>query len=444
MPSGREEQWRRTDLGILDLSTLKAADLERARLIGGADRLPPLPEWCQKAVDGFGEPAGVLFQTTKNGGYLKLDSALASKGVIFCDLATAIEKYPQQVQPYLAGSKAAEPGKFNLMTRALFNCGAFLYVPKDVVIEAPFLVGIEFSASQGSEYGGAIFPRLIVVAEDNSKVNLVYLLGSDDGHKSGTNSRVSLASSVGQAFVKSGARLTYLEVQHFDDDVFFIQDFASEVGRDAVFTSLSVGLGGKQTKSDITTCLKAPGAKSDVLGAVLGSGHEKFNFNTIQDHDAPDTNSNINFRVALKDSSESVYQGIIRVDKQAQRTDAYQSNKNLLLGGDAKADSVPKLEILADDVKCSHGATVGPVDKEQLFYLGSRCLPPAQAEELIVLGFFRKVLEQFSMPGASEWLYELLAGKVYASFDKSAAASPSGQPAARKRRLKEADKHTAR
>ncbi len=136
-------------------------------------------------------------------------------------------------------------------------------------------------------------------------------------------------------------------------------------------------------------------------------------YNTIQEHASPDTTSNINFRVALKDNASSIYQGNIKVDKVATRTNAFQSNKNLLLGAEARADSIPKLEILTDDVKCSHGATVGPVDKEQLFYLMSRGLPLKEAEELIVIGFFAEVLNTITIKGAADWIGALTAEKIH-------------------------------
>src|SRR5206468_3944859 len=133
----------------------------------------------------------------------------------------------------------------------------------------------------------------------------------------------------------------------------------------------------------------------------------------VQEHNAPDTRSNINYRVAVKDDATSVYQGIIKVDETAQRTDAFQSNKNLILGGNASADSVPKLEILANDVKCSHGATVGPVDRDQLFYLRSRGLTATEAEELVVLGFFRQVIEAYPLKAAHDWVADVVSRKVF-------------------------------
>jgi len=163
----------------------------------------------------------------------------------------------------------------------------------------------------------------------------------------------------------------------------------------------------------IETILVDRGGQSDIKGIVLGHGSEHVSYNTIQEHAAPDTTSNINFRVALKDSAASIYQGIVKVDKIAQRTNAFQSNKNLLLGSEARADSIPKLEILADDVKCSHGATVGPVDKEQLFYLQSRGLSLKESEELIVTGFFAQVLNTITIKGVADWINALAAEKIH-------------------------------
>ena len=149
-----------------------------------------------------------------------------------------------------------------------------------------------------------------------------------------------------------------------------------------------------------------------MLGVVFGDNKEHLSYNTIQDHDAPNTTSDINFRVALKDEAVSAYQGNIKVAKEAQKTNAFQSNKNLLLGKQAKADSIPKLEILANDVKCSHGATVGPVDEDQVFFLMARGLDKKTAEELIVAGFFDTVLESLPDKVANNWIHELIKEKI--------------------------------
>jgi len=405
MPTSRDEEWRRTDISAVDPSALTTADFGEV----GTAR-PALPAWFEPVAGSSANPAGIFFQATGSAGYLAIDPEIARQGVIFCDIKTAVEKHEEKIRPYLEGRAGRQAdGKFDLLNRALFNCGAFLYVPAGLSIEAPFVSGVGFGKAPEGEGGGAIFPRLIVVAGAGASVKVLHAVGSDGAGRQAT----SLSSSLSEVYVGEGATVSFLEIQAFADDILSIAKTHNEVMRDGSFRSLSAALGGKQTKADIATFLMEPGAHSDVLGLVLGGGSEQYNFNTIQGHGAHDTTSNINFRVALKDASTSVYQGIIKVDKVAQRTNAFQSNKNLLLGTEARADSIPKLEILADDVKCSHGATVGPVDREQVFYLMSRGLTLPQAEEFIVVGFFKQVLEEFAESYPTEWLAEQFSRKIH-------------------------------
>jgi Fe-S cluster assembly protein SufD len=409
MPSERDEQWRKTSLALLDIPNLITLDFPAA-----GEKEQPLPSLMKSALELITERSGFLSQSTQSPGYISISETAKKQGVIFCDFRSAIEKHAELIRPYITGeiSGAREQsitkiveGKFGSLNKALLNCGLFLYVPKNVEINEPFISGLNFACGDH----GAIFPRIIVVAEPNSKVNLIQILESD----SPEGKPNCLANGVVEVHAGQNARVNYLEVQQFGHEVFSIWGNRNEVARDAQFTSLTAALGGNQTKCDIITRLLEPGAHSEVLGVVLGSVREHYNFNTVQEHASPDTSSDINFRVALKDSSSSIYQGVIKIDKVAQRTVAYQSNKNLLLGSEAKADSIPKLEILADDVKCSHGATVGPVDQEQVFYLMSRGLAREQAEELIVLGFFRQVLEQFPLVPAVQWLGSKISEIIY-------------------------------
>jgi Fe-S cluster assembly protein SufD len=410
MPAAREE-WRRTDIGALDLAGLTT--LEPGQL---TDAATSSPDWFQAVSSQITDASGFFLQLADAPGYRKLSPDLERQGVIFTDITSAIEQHPDKIQPYLAGETPADGDKFGLMNKALFNCGVFLYIPPGVEIEPPFVSGVGLGL-RDTAGGGALLPRIIVVAEQGSRVNFVHLAGSpaipsDQGNAQAA-AALTLVCPVTNIFVGQGAAVSYLEVQQHGSNIFSISRTRTKVGGDGQFTSLTVATGGRQHKTDIETLLEQQGAASNVLGIVLGGGQEKFSFNTLQEHNARDTRSNINFRVALKDKAASVYQGNIKVDKVAQKTDAYQQNKNLLLGSEARADSIPRLEILADDVKCSHGATVGPVDRDQIFYLMSRGLTHAQAEELIVLGFFRQVLEQFGRPYASEWLTEIISKKVY-------------------------------
>ncbi len=406
MPTMRDDDWHKTDIDELNLSNLQAADLSNGA-IAEADKAP---QWLDSWLKNLPARAAVVSE-----GAYKLDQplseSLVKQGVIFCSLKDALQNHAELLKPLIEKHTNTIAGaKFGLMNSALFNAGAFLYVPKNIELEETFITFTNLGVlKKDRSQGIAVFPRIVAIIEANSKANLVNILTSENSKVLGTTSLVDASVEI---YVRDGAKLNYLELQRFGADVFAITRGHNEVGRDSTFSSLTVGLGGLQLKSDIQTSLIASGASSDIQGIIFGDEREHFSFNTIQDHDAPSTRSNINFRVALKDQSTSIYQGIIKVAKAAQKTDAYQSNKNLLLGHDAKADSIPKLEILADDVKCSHGATIGPVDREQIFYLMSRGLSAPEAEELIVGGFFKQILETCKIPGAIDWIGTLIADKI--------------------------------
>ena len=169
----------------------------------------------------------------------------------------------------------------------------------------------------------------------------------------------------------------------------------SSVGRDAKLITLNFANGGKLARADVAVELEAPGAESDMLGLVFGEGQQQFDFHTLQGHRSHDTRSDLLYKSALDDNSHSSYTGVITIDRGAQRSDAYQANRNIMLSDGARADTEPMLEIEADDVRCTHGATVGPIDEETLFYVASRGMSPDNAARLIVEGFFSEVFEKF-------------------------------------------------
>ncbi|HEY9679534.1 MAG TPA: Fe-S cluster assembly protein SufD [Drouetiella sp.] len=409
MPTNRDEDWRKTDVESLDLSSLNAIDLSTKN-----DVAAKLPDWFENALSYFECNSGIVAEVGQASVAPQLPPDLAEKGVVFCSIKQALQNHADLIRPYLSKIETEQKAdwKFVLMNKALFNSGMFLYVPANVEITSPFISLTHFQSSNGSPNGVAIFPRLIAVLGKHSKASLVNVMSSEQGAEPKTTFR-SLCNTLVEIHVEAGAKCEYLEVQRFDSNVFAITRTQNEVQQDGAVKSLTVAISGSQLKGDIATVLNEKGASSDLLGIVLGDSEEHFSFNTIQKHVAPDTSSNINFRVALKGTAQSIYQGIIEVDKIAQKTAAFQSNKNLLLGTEARADSIPKLEILADDVKCSHGATVGPVDREQIFYLMSRGLKQAEAEELVVTGFFRQILEACTIGNAKEWVYEVLAEKIH-------------------------------
>jgi Fe-S cluster assembly protein SufD len=434
MPTNRDEDWRTTQIETLDLTDLQAVDLSN----GGASTTVPV--WLTPALEGFGKKAGIVSEGI-SGISVEISDELKKKGVVFCSIKDAVQHQTKLLTPFIEGREStASLDKFSLMNDALFNAGAFLYVPANVEVEETFVAINNVSLGAGdklADKGSAVFPRLIVVLERHARANLVHILSSDkkatEEQKVGKGS-ASAAASSGSAsasatslvnasieiYLQDGSNLKYVEMQKHENNVFAITRCNNEIHKDAKLNSLTVGLSGMQLKSDIRTNLCGAGSSSDVLGIVFGDQKESFSFNTIQDHNAHSTRSNINFKVVLKDQATSIYQGIIKVSHEGQKTDAFQSNKNLLLGTAAKADSIPKLEILADDVKCSHGATVGPVDREQIFYLMSRGLPAKEAEELIVGGFVRQVLESCEVPGAADWIESLISEKIHGNHAKEA------------------------
>lgn len=418
-PSAREEGWRRTEIDALDLAKLSVVVSDAKEKISTS-----APKVVATALNHLGKDLPFIYATSKGVEIAKQAEELEKKGVIFCSLSTALAKHADLLSKYISVETQAkhdftDVDKFYLMNQSLFNCGAFLYVPKDVVLTDPVVSVL----STLNESALAFFSRVIIVLEQGAKAEFVNIFTSDveefdaaktqDGHGD-----LSLVNASVETYIGQNATLAYVEVSDFSSNTFSVSRIYNEVKRDGKFHSMTVALGGLQIKSDIQTNLKEPGSLSDIRGVVLGADSEHFSFNTIQDHTAPDTTSTINFRVALKDSSSSAYLGTIRVTKEAQRTDSYQSNKNLLIGSNAHADSIPKLEILADDVKCAHGATVGPADREQIFYLMSRGLNALEAEELIVSGFFRQVVQSCPVDGAPNWINDLVAQKIQSGQKK--------------------------
>ncbi|HEY9682501.1 MAG TPA: Fe-S cluster assembly protein SufD [Oculatellaceae cyanobacterium] len=425
MPTNRDEDWRTTQVETLDLSSLQAVDLTN----GNGAKTAPF--WLQNALAALDAKGGIVAQGVE-GIYHEPPESLKKQGVIFCSIKEALKNHSGLIAPYVEGSEStASLDKFSLMNDALFNAGAFLYVPANVVVPETFVTVNNVTLSdKESDKGVAVFPRVIVVLEKHSQATLVNIFASNRSGAKPAAHATSLCNAAVEIYLRDGAHLKYLELQNHDEKMFAVTRCNNEVHRDARLSSLTVGFRGLQLKSDIRTSLRGNGASSDVLGIIFGDKKESFSFNTIQDHNAQSTRSNINFKVVLKDEAQSIYQGIIKVDHSAQKTDAFQSNKNLLLGSSAKADSIPKLEILADDVKCSHGATVGPVDREQVFYLMARGLPAREAEELIVGGFVRQVLESCEIPGAANWIESLISEKIHTSqpsIGKSKKSTGSGK-----------------
>ncbi|HIA74243.1 MAG TPA: Fe-S cluster assembly protein SufD, partial [Gemmatimonadetes bacterium] len=306
------------------------------------------------------------------------------------------------VSDYLStGAVPAEEGKFAALNAALWSDGIFLYVPAGVQLDVPIRV-----TRWLSEPGIAQFGRVLILAESASRISYVDEILSDDF------SLQTLTSNAVEVIAQDGAHVQYVAVQRLGRGVFYQSVQRTLAHRDATLDTLNVALGASVTRVDLNACLLGEGANSDMLGLYFGDNDQHFDFNTSQDHIAPHTTSNLLYKGALDAASRAVFRGIIRVQPKAQRTDAYQTNRNLLLSGNARADSLPRLEIEADDVKCSHGATIGELDSEATFYLMSRGLSRTQAERLVVLGFLGEVLSKLPLGGVVEKVTRVIKEKL--------------------------------
>jgi Fe-S cluster assembly protein SufD len=291
--------------------------------------------------------------------------------------------------------------KFAAHNAALWEHGLLVVVPRDVVLDQPLYVRIANSAD-----GGSLFWRLLVVAETGSRFTLIEEYASAHPEVTG------YSNAVVELFVEDAAKLEYVSLQNLSQQTWHFASHHARVERDAELDWVAGGFGSKKGKIRIQNDLAGQGAVSRVTGAYFADATQHLDYDTFQEHMAPNTESDFKFKGALRDEASTVWRGMIRVERDAQKTNAYQENRNLLLSKSAHADSIPGLEILANDVRCTHGATLGQVDREQLFYLMARGLPRAEAERLIVRGFFQDVLDRIELEPVREALGDALEARI--------------------------------
>ena len=248
-----------------------------------------------------------------------------------------------------------------------------------------------------------LFPRIRIEAGEDSEVSVLEIVAGP-GH--------SLVAPVTELDVARAARLSYLHVQTLGEQSWQIGLQASRVGADATLTSAAVALGGDYARLRTDSALVGPGASSRLLALYFGAGTQMHDFRTVQDHRVPKTTSDLLYKGAVANTARSVYSGLIRVEKGARGTNAFQTNRNLVLHEGAHADSVPNLEIEDNDVRCSHASAVGPVSEDERFYLESRGVPPEVTERLITLGFLGEVIGQLPVPALGPILSDALARKL--------------------------------
>jgi Fe-S cluster assembly protein SufD len=291
--------------------------------------------------------------------------------------------------------------KFAAHNAAMWKNGLLVVVPRGVELEHPLYVRIANSVDDGS-----LFWRLLVVAEEGARFSLIEEYASARADVRGyTNAAVEL-------FVEQAAKLEYVSLQNLSRETWHFATHHARVERDAELDWVAGGFGSKRGKTRIQNDLTGPGATSRVTGAYFADGSQHLDYDTFQEHAAPNTESDFAFKGALRETASAVWRGMIRVEPNAQKTNAYQENRNLLLSAEAHADSIPGLEIMANDVRCTHGATLGRVNREELFYLMTRGLSRAEAERLIVRGFFQDILDRIDLLPVREALGNALEARI--------------------------------
>jgi Fe-S cluster assembly protein SufD len=357
----------------------------RRKALETYDRMPAPSktdeEWRRTDVRGF-DPNQYSTLEHLDGQKLILPEALP-EGVILKPLRLAAEEHPDLVQPRLFSLVHANRDRFAALHAAFFTGGTFLYVPDGVVVDKP-IIGQHFSHDAGT----SVLPHTLIVAGKGARFDYLdeYIAENDDesGHRSGS----------AEIFVGEGATVGYVAVQKWGRNVWHFADQRAELGKDGTLRLFNVTLGGKFSKTRVEATLAGEGANAELKAIYFASGEQFFDFHTLQDHRVGNTRSDLLFKGALSGVSRTVYAGLIRIEKHAARSDAYQANRNLVLSDKAKATSIPMLEIDNNDVRCTHGATVGPVDPEHLFYLRSRGIPEPTAKRMLIQGFFGDVLDR--------------------------------------------------
>jgi Fe-S cluster assembly protein SufD len=384
LPSSAEEAWRYSRIEELDLDRFSPC---------GPDSPPPGP-----APDRALNPAGVVICANGAVVHVELEEGLAAKGVTVSDLAADPE-----AAEWLGRCSDGSADAFVHLHDAFLAGGAFIRVPDGVVVEAPIVVE---HVSGGD--GLASFPHTLLVAGADAEVSLLERFSSpgDPG--------AHLTVPVTELVVGDAARVGYLGMQDHGPAVWQIALQRAVVGRDATLRTSAVALGGDYARLRAEALLAGAGGRSEMVAVYFANESQMLDFRTLQDHDAHHTTSDLLFKGAVEDTARSVYSGLVRLRKTAQRANAAQTNRNLVLSPGAAAESIPNLEIEANDVRCSHASAVGPIDDEQLYYLQSRGVPPDVAERLIVFGFFEDVIDRLPIGALTGALRTAVARKFEA------------------------------
>ncbi len=394
LPDTTLEAWRRTDIHNLP------ADKFVLPKDGAYEDLPPVRADLLKPL--IANQHGGQIVLTPGGSKIELTESLAQKGVIFTNLKTAEQKHPELLARMLGKTVNVEEGKFAAMAGAFAQNGVVLYVPRGVTVEEPL-----HSILWGPGANFAHVSHVLVLVDEGASVTYVHESASPD--EMGAN---SMHAGLVEIQVLQNAALKFVELQSWGRHVWNFSHERARVERGGNLDWIFGAIGSRLTKNFTELDLAGEGSTGRMSGFYFTDGSQHLDHDTQQNHLAPHTTSDLLFKGALKGRSRSVWQGMIYVAPGAQKTDGYQANRNLVLSDQARADSIPGLEILADDVRCTHGATVGKLEAEPLFYLKSRGIPQAEAEKIVVEGFFDPIFQRIPFEGVRERFQQYIADKM--------------------------------
>lgn len=395
-PTTKDEPWRRTDIRNMD-GSVGLPEVE-AYL-----DLPPVPERLLHPLVGD-HPAGQI--TMLPGGMqADLSPEIADRGIIFTDIITAAREYPDQLVKALGQIVKPEDGKFAALTAALSENGVFVHVPRGVQVDMP-LHSMMWAVGDGLAH----FSHLVIWLEEGASLTYVHENASPlNSTSEGGN---EFHGGIVEIHVGAGANLRFVELQSLGENLWSITHERARVERDGKLDWIFGAMGTRLTKNFSDLDLVGEGASGRMSGFYFTGGRQHLDHDTQQNHMAAHTTSDLLFKGALKGHSRSVWQGMIYVAPGAQQTDGYQANRNLVLSSNARADSIPGLEILADDVRCTHGATVGKIDPDLVFYLRSRGIPLEEAERVVVEGFFEPIMQRIPFDGVRERFKQAIDSKM--------------------------------
>lgn len=387
-PNNRDEEWMRTDIRLFKL--------DRFSMTGEAIQAEP----ANVLADGVDLAASMTFSGGNAQVLKELSSEWTDKGVIFGNLGEMVSQHSGLIEKYLNQLVDPNIDRFSALHAATWTSGTFLYVPRNVVLDQP----IHTSALMGA--GGCDFGHTLIIVEEGAEATVIAESASTSEDGDG------LHCGGIEIYVGDRANLRYVNLQDWSQKVWHFAHQKATVGRDANLQWTVGALGSKLAKVNQHVALAGEGANSQVNGVMFTENKQHLSYHTLQQHHAPHCTSDFLYKAALQDFSRTVWRGMIKVDEGAQKTDGFQRNDNLLLSTKARADSIPGLEIEADDVRCTHGSTSGKVDEELVFYAMARGFSRKEAIRAIVIGFFQQVFDRVTIESVRDALGDAIARRV--------------------------------